>query len=485
MNTSIRKRNIWYGIASFVLAFLTVLMSTLTASAWNEDFTQSKTNAFGGTIAKTAATNTDIGTIWETFEGEKEWELGDAPSTVVPDSIDVLLKNGNTVVETKKVTPNEYGEWLFSFLAPKYDGDGNEINYFFGEIPIPGFEITISNNFITNTYTGKRNVTVNKIWDDNNNPDRPSEISVQLYKNNEIDGNPITLNEDNNWTHTWFDLSIAYVWTVDESEVPGGYSKTVSGSEDTGFVITNTKQSAIEETVISGVKTWHHGNNPVANHPGSIKVHVKNGTSIVATADITSANHWSWTFRLPKYDAQNKLISYTVDEDPIPGYSKQINGYNLVNTWIPGGDILDDNTVLISGIKTWNHNGAPENSRPNNIVVYVKKGNVIIAEKTVSGADYWKYSFALPKFEDDGVTLIRYSIDEANVPRYRHQLDGYNLINTYESEDYPGDIPKTGDNKKLWLWMVVFIVSTSMLIVIFIFETRNRHEKARIKVNNK
>jgi len=431
-----------------------------------------------GQETRVTITNQYIGTIWKTIQCEKEWELGDAPSTVMPDSIEVLLKNGNQIVETKKVTPNEYGEWLFSFTAPKYDSDGKEINYILGEIPPPGFEITISDYIITNTYTGKTNVTVNKVWNDNNNPDRPSEIKVQLYKNHEAEGSPVVLNEDNNWRHTWHELSVAYTWTADETEVPEGYSKTVSGSELTGFTITNSKPDAMEETIVSGVKTWNHGDNPAANHPESIRVHVKNGEAIVASADITSANHWSFHFRLPKYDAQNKLIPYTVDEEPVPGYHKEISGYNLINTWIPNGDVLDDTMVVISGIKTWNHNGASENGRPSSIVVYVKSGGEVIAEKTVTGADHWKYSFVLPKFEEDGVTLVSYSIEEANVPRYRHQLDGYNLINTYESESYPGDSPKTGDNANPLLWTVLLIAGTSMLGAAVVLKIKKRRAKS-------
>jgi len=382
----------------------------------------------------------------------------------MPDSIVVLLKNGNDIVETKTVIPNERGEWLFSFIAPKYDDNNREIDYTIGEIPIPGFEITISNNIITNTYVGQKTVTVNKVWNDNNNPARPAEIKVQLYKDDIAEGNPITLNAYNNWKYTWTGLSVVPIWTVDEVNIPEGYTKTLAGSEQTGFIITNSKAVETEEIIVSGAKTWNHGENPMANHPSSIKVYVKNGSAVVASDIITSDNHWNWNFRLPKYDMENKLIAYAVDEDPVIGYNKAVNGYNLINTWIPESNVSDNNTVIISGIKIWNYTRAPENDRPNSITVYVKNGDKVVAEKTVTSADYWQYSFVLPKFEDDGVTLIQYRIDEANVPHYRHQVYGYDLINTYESDEYPGDNPKTGDDAKLWLWTIILITSASILI---------------------
>jgi len=437
-----------------------------------------------GTAAKreinVTVTNTYIGTIWQTIQGEKEWELGDSPDTVIPDSITVLLKNGNTIEEAKTVIPNEQGKWMFSFIAPKYDDNKREINYTLDEIPIPGFEITISDNIITNTYVAKKTVMVSKVWNDNNNPERPSEIKVQLYKNNIPEGAPVTLDNGNNWKYTWTDLPVASAWTVDETNIPKGYSKEISGSELTGFIITNSNNPAeVEETTISGVKTWNHGNNPVANHPSSIKVYVKNGDSIVASEVITNDSHWSWNFRLPKYNAENELIVYTIDEEPIAGYNKAINGHDLINTWVSEGDSLEDNMLIISGIKTWNYTRAPENDRPDSIIVYAKNGNKIVAEMTVTAADYWQYSFALPRFESDGITPINYSIGEKNVPHYRHQVDGYNLINTYEGADYPGDSPNTGDISSLWIWAPIIISSTSILVATTVLGTKKRHKRKR------
>ena len=436
------------------------------------------TGTAAGQEIKVTITNTYIGTIWKTIQGEKIWALDGSPDTVIPGSIVVLLKNGNEIIESKTVIPNEQGEWSFNFIAPKYDDDKKEINYTLGEIPIPGFETTISDNIITNTYIGKKNVSVHKVWNDNNNPARPTEIQVQLYKNNVPEGNPITLNDGNNWKHTWAELAVTPTWTVDEVNVPEGYSKDIAGSESTGFIITNRSNSdEVEETTINGVKTWNHGDNPVVNHPSSIKVYVKNGNSIVASDIITGDSHWSWNFRLPKYDAENNLITYTVDEEPLAGYNKAVKGYDLINTWIPADYASGNDTVIISGIKTWNYTRAPENDRPDSITVYVKKGAKTVAEKTVTAANYWQYSFALPKFEDDGVTPIQYSIGEGNVPHYKHQVDGYNLINTYEDQNYPGDSPNTGDASKPWLWVLLLISSALMLITAAFLGVKKRYMK--------
>ena len=74
---------------------------------------------------------------------------------------------------------------------------------------------------------------------------RPKEIKVQLKADGENSGEEITLNAENNWTYTWSDLDqkkagkdIAY--TVEETGKAAGYTSTVTGNAEEGFIITNT-----------------------------------------------------------------------------------------------------------------------------------------------------------------------------------------------------------------------------------------------------
>ncbi len=57
-----------------------------------------------------------------------------------------------------------------------------------------------------NLMLAETNKTVQKVWNDADNYAglRPDSVEVQLFKNNdELKGERITLNEENNWTHTW------------------------------------------------------------------------------------------------------------------------------------------------------------------------------------------------------------------------------------------------------------------------------------------
>jgi hypothetical protein len=82
-------------------------------------------------------------------------------------------------------------------------------------------------------------VGVYKIW--SGTDDHPDSVTVQLYRNSQTYGSVVTLDAGNNWSHTWHGLNPDDTWTVDETGVPAGYTKAVSGSAKTGFVITNTK----------------------------------------------------------------------------------------------------------------------------------------------------------------------------------------------------------------------------------------------------
>ncbi len=113
--------------------------------------------------------------------------------------------------------------------------------------------VTLDNNatvHIINTYTAKTtNVTVNKVWEDEDAPEgtRPDSVTVQLLADGEAYGDPVTLSadaEDGGWTYTWENLLLydengkEIEYTVEEVEVTG-YTSTVTGSADDGFTITN------------------------------------------------------------------------------------------------------------------------------------------------------------------------------------------------------------------------------------------------------
>ncbi|MDO4732896.1 MAG: Cna B-type domain-containing protein [Bacillota bacterium] len=83
-----------------------------------------------------------------------------------------------------------------------------------------------------------QDLKVLKIWEDEGCEDqRPRELKVYLLQDGEV-YDTVFLNAENNWRHTWEDLSDAYDWTVAE-DVPDGYSASIS-REGRSFVIRNS-----------------------------------------------------------------------------------------------------------------------------------------------------------------------------------------------------------------------------------------------------
>ena len=178
--------------------------------------------------------------------------------------VDLTLTVNNVpqgvTVPTPEITKNG-NTWTYTWKGlPRYtqNSDGKtEIIYTVTENDVPeGYECTGSpaNNkgTITNTHTPEKTaVSVQKVWDDNNNIGniRPAAINVQLYTGEgdakEPFGNPVALNVGGLWAYTWENLDkyadgVPIVYTVDETEVPNGYTKTgVTGSAEDGFNITN------------------------------------------------------------------------------------------------------------------------------------------------------------------------------------------------------------------------------------------------------
>lgn len=82
-------------------------------------------------------------------------------------------------------------------------------------------------------------LSVVKIWKDNNNEDkmRPDYIEVGLYGDGKLK-ETVVLNDLNNWSYTWTNLSTDVVWNVEEINVPDNYRMTSERNEN-HITITN------------------------------------------------------------------------------------------------------------------------------------------------------------------------------------------------------------------------------------------------------
>ena len=152
----------------------------------------------------------------------------------------------------KSVTLDKASRWKGEFKnLPKYDDkDGHEIAYTVKENKIEGYVSNVSGNakdgfVITNTITGKTSVSVEKRWVGN----PAKSVTVNLLADGKmIDSKKIT--KDDSWKCTFENLDkykdgkeIRYEITEDEV---AGYTASIKGDAESGFVITNTQDTPKE-----------------------------------------------------------------------------------------------------------------------------------------------------------------------------------------------------------------------------------------------
>ena len=383
------------------------------------------------TITNTHTTETTEATV------RKVWNDSNDQDGKRPDSLNVNLMNGNTVVDTVTLTADN--NWTATVQNLPKKANGTDIVYSWSEGNMPeGYSLTDTAKdgtvtTLTNSYsTEETSVSVRKVWTDSDNQDgiRPESISVQLKADGKASGDPVVLNEANTWTYTWTKLAknankTEIQYTVDEVDVPSGYTKTVT-KESTGYVITNTHNP--ETTSINGTKTWSDNDNQDGKRPTSITVNLlANGTK-VDSKEVTANDNWKYEFtNLPKYAAGNE-ITYTVEEDAVEGYEATVDGYNITNTHKP-------ETTKVEGTKTWNDSDNQDGIRPEKIIVnLLADGNKVnTQEVTPDDNGNWTYSFTdLPKYKAG--KEIKYRVEEVAVEGYTTELDGYDIYNTHTPE---------------------------------------------------
>ena len=185
------------------------------------------------------------------------------------------------------------------------------------------------------TTVDKTSVTVNKVWEDHNNPNRPSSVSVTLqYKKSGdtayTDYETVSLSAGNNWSHTWPNLpKTGYDYRVVEKDVPNGYQVSYTNGDGTGGVlqsdgggftgtITNT---ANPSTWIDVTKNWDDGG-ASEYRPDKVQFQLyykENGQWQIypgGLLELTAANGWKGTYdNLPVYvGTTTKKMVYSVRE---------------------------------------------------------------------------------------------------------------------------------------------------------------------------
>lgn len=350
---------------------------------------------------------------------EKTWE--DEDYYARPESLEVTLYRDNEAFET--VTLTAENNWRYSWTDLT-----DEFSWSVDEAQIPAEYVkTVTNQgddwTITNTRTPNPvEITVTKAWNHNGGKNLPESITVTLYKNGEA-YDTVTLNEEKGWAHTWENLNDAAQWSVDETDVPAGYTKEISvnGYE---FAITNTR--TINPVEVTVRKVWEASEGVI--HPESVEAVLYRDGEEFATVTLSAENDWTyiWTGLTDEY-------TWNVDEKTVPeGYTKNVTGegYDFTITNSKNFTIID-----ISVNKVWYGAGI---SHPTSVEVTLYRNGEVYETVTLSPENDWSYTW-------EGLTdEFQWTVDEPSVPSgyvktVRQDGWSFTVVNTHV------DNPKTGD----------------------------------------
>jgi LPXTG-motif cell wall-anchored protein len=299
----------------------------------------------------------------------KEWEVEEGAETP---AVKVTLYNGEDIadVEDAEVELNSTNEYTYTWKDLPADGvykvvetDSEEYEQVSNTISEDGLTTTITNKLVepapeTTTHT------VVKEWEVEEGVETPA-VEVTLYNGEnkaDVDNATVELNSTNGYTYTWENLPADGVYKVVEtvSEEYEQVSNTIS--EDGKTTTIKNKLVEPEKVTVSGTKTWNDNNNQDGKRPNSITIRLlKNGTEI-ASKEVTEADGWAWSFTdLSKYE-NGELITYTITEDAVEGYSSEVSGYNVTNSYTPG-------KTSVQVTKAWKDNNNQDGKRPDAITI--------------------------------------------------------------------------------------------------------------------
>lgn len=373
----------------------------------------------------------------------KKWEdLGhdsERPSEVIAK----LTGNG----ETKEVRLNAGNNWTDTVKnLPMTTADGSKITYKVEE------SVTCSNEAdtaklakyksavtgdaqsgftITNTYDDKDDNTIDilikKVWEDNDNAaeKRPESVKVTLKKEGAEDViAEATLSEENNWQVTVKDQpqqddsgsDIKYVVSEDttgewaenyttkisevtkadaadgadaDKEANENISENADKNAETHYVCTVTNTYDDNQQKITIVKKWEDEGHQ-DREPEEVVIKLKAGDSIARSIALDKETDWKATYTMRVKDAEGKVITYSIEENPVEDYEATYSGPITLESK-DGGD--DSHTLTVTNTykqdtrkikisKVWKDEGY-ESKRPAEVKINLKAGDQVVASITL------------------------------------------------------------------------------------------------------
>ena len=362
------------------------------------------------------------------IEGSKTWSDNNNKYITRPGEITIRVKNGTTEVASTTVTAAN--DWSYEFKGlPKYDRDGNEIQYSIEEDAVTGYDSSVTGYDVENTLQ-TIDISGSKEWNDAGNEGaRPTKITVRLLADGqEVDHAEVSKSNGWSWSFSGkpkYAAGNEIKYSVVEDSVENYTTEKGTGEYD----IKNTYNPG--KTSIHVTKAWNDARNQDGKRPLSVEVELyADGKATGKTATLNESNGWSYTWSDLDEKSNGRTITYSVKENDVNAaytvtYGDDGKGnFTVTNTHTP-------ETVDISGSKEWNDAGN-EGARPTKITVRLLADGQEVDHAEVSKSNGWSWSFSgKPKYAAGNE--IKYSVVEDSVENYTTEkgTGEYDIKNTY------------------------------------------------------
>ena len=250
-----------------------------------------------------------------------------------------------------------------------------------------------------------------------------SSVTINLLADG-VQVDTVTLNDP--WTHTFTDLpeyttdGVLINYSIEEVTLTG-YTTEIEGDSESGFTVTN-ERDLID---IDVEKAWE-------GEPAS-SVTIDLLADGVQVDTVTLNDPWTHTFTdLPEYTTDGVLITYSIEEVTLTGYTSEIEGDSESGFTVTN----ERDTIDIPVTKEWAGETA-ESITINLLSDEANDGDMVATGDSLvlSEANGWAGLFSdLPEYTTDG-RAIDYNVEEVPVESYissiiGNQSDGFIVLNS-------------------------------------------------------
>lgn len=371
--------------------------------------------------------------------GTKTWNDDENRDGIRPDSVTVRLYANNKEIAHKSV--NAQSGWKYEFTDLDEFKAGQKIIYTVSEDAVEGYTTSYDKFNLFNTHDiNKLSVSVRKAWDDNENQDgiRPESVTVRLYKNGTATDKTLTLSDKNGWQASFTDLfekenGVNIDYTVQEENVPSGYTASVKKDDSGIFVITNSHTPALTSVFVT--KSWNDDNNRDGMRPDNIFVTLYGNGVEVAKKTISKDMNWTYIFSgLPAYSHGKRVVYTAIEDEVIPYTSETVQNENdiqLINSYEPA-------KMSLKIRKEWDDKDDADKIRPDSVTIHLLSNGTDIGTYEITKENDWELEIPDLFMFENGES-IEYSVTEDDVDGYTSKIVDMHKVFEDEGEDNNDD----------------------------------------------